>query len=400
MAAHVDISEAASLDIPEVISEADGIDYGGQPYPLITADAVSALSPPISSLGVNPSSSLSPMSKIASAFGAVSIGPDFSAFEDFGLPPASVPRAVVKKAAWADASDDEYGFAGGACDEFGRPELPVQPARNLLGATGQPGPLAGEVREATGQPGLPAGDIDVPSRTRLDLIEANDLALALAASAMDVDTDVKDALAAPEAENLGIEVPIATSVKEDLDTDNAIAAAAEEESLDPQTTTATSVKEDDVTDDIAIAAVVAGDLDAQDALAARRELKSVGMETVKEEHKDAERTTGQPGSASARDSKKYETDWPQHFEEQMAAKAELQASQAKVREATGQPGLLAGASSSGAAEAKAALPVHKAKAMPRKAVATIGPQRVRVIPLGQNPGCARTRVQPLSTTLI
>ena len=134
--------------------------------------------------------------------------------------------------------------------------------------------------------------------------------MALAASAEDDDTDMKDALAASVAENLGVEVPIATSVKEDLDTDIAIAAAAVEESFDPQATTATSVKEDVVTDDIAIAAVVAGDLDAQDALAARRELKSVGMETVKEEHKDAKRTTGQPGSASARDSKKYETDWP------------------------------------------------------------------------------------------
>ena len=71
MAAPVDVSEAASLDIPEVISEADDIDYGGQPSPLITADAVSALSPPISSLGAKPSSSLSPMSKVASAFGAI-----------------------------------------------------------------------------------------------------------------------------------------------------------------------------------------------------------------------------------------------------------------------------------------------------------------------------------------
>ncbi len=68
-------------------------------------------------------------------------------------PPASVPRAVVKRAAWTDASDDEYGFAEGARGEFGAAEHPVQPARNLRGATGQPGPLAGEVREATGHPG-------------------------------------------------------------------------------------------------------------------------------------------------------------------------------------------------------------------------------------------------------
>ena len=61
-----------------------------------------------------------------------------------------------------------------------------------------------KAREATGQPGLLAGDVDVPSRTRRNLLEANDLALALAASAADGDTDMKDALADPVAENLGV----------------------------------------------------------------------------------------------------------------------------------------------------------------------------------------------------
>ncbi len=91
MAAPVDITEAASLDIPMVVDDADDIDYGDQPSPLITADAVSALSPPISSLGAKPSSTLSPMAKIASAFGAVSLGPELSEFEEFELPPRAFP---------------------------------------------------------------------------------------------------------------------------------------------------------------------------------------------------------------------------------------------------------------------------------------------------------------------
>ncbi len=154
--------------------------------------------------------------------------------------------------------------------------------------------------------------------------------------------------ASMEEEDLDTKVALAASVKEDLDTEVAVAAAVKE----------------DLDTEVAIAAAVAEDLDAQDALAALRELKSMGAETVKEEHQEAKRTTGQPGSVSARGSKQYETDWPEHFRDEMTAQA---------------------ASSSGSA---------KAQPTPSSPVTYAGigqQQRVRVIPLSQHPGCARTR---------
>ena len=87
LAAPVDITEAASLDIPEVIEDDDEIDFGEHSSPLITADAVSALSPPISSLGAKPSPMSSPMARIAKSFGAVSLEPDPCDIEEFELPP-------------------------------------------------------------------------------------------------------------------------------------------------------------------------------------------------------------------------------------------------------------------------------------------------------------------------
>ncbi len=93
----------------------------------------------------------------------------------------------------------------------------------------------------------------------------------------DAGAEMKDASDPTIAMSLA--TPVDASAKEELDTDIAIAAAA--------------VEGDD-------------DLAARDALAASRQLKSVGVEAEPEE-KAARRTTGPPGSASGYIATKVET---------------------------------------------------------------------------------------------
>ncbi len=106
MAVPVDTTAAASLDTLEAVSDASSdIDYGGHISPVVTADAVSALSPTTSSLGAKHTSALSPLTKVTKAFGAVSLKADLS---EFALPPASIPRGRVRRPMWSEEpSDDE-----------------------------------------------------------------------------------------------------------------------------------------------------------------------------------------------------------------------------------------------------------------------------------------------------
>ncbi len=96
------------------------------------------------------------------------------------------------------------------------------------------------------------------------------------------------------------------------------------EEFNTQIALAASLEEESVPSQMRLGKIE--ELDMQVALAASLEEK-----LVKDEYKEAKRTTEQSGSVGARDPKQYETDWPEHFRDDMTAQAASSSGSAKAQ---------------------------------------------------------------------